>query len=255
MPDSIVGSGRDIYTANFVDYLPESLKRDTKIQAIAAAVTKEALSVSTEINNVLIYSRIDELPEDLIDILAYDMHVDWYDYSYPLPMKREIVKNSVKVHKRMGTKYAVETALKSVYKTAGVKEWFEYGGEPYWFKVTINIMHEGLTEKVVRDIWEKVYFYKNLRSHCAGVFCALKTTGTIRLKPYAAFGMILKVKAYLVHELSVEDNTTKLLPKAAVGGKLKVKTRLTGGIVARTDNEKSLSYQRAKNTIKVRKGR
>ena len=43
-----------------------------------------------------------KLSEELIDILAYDMHVDWYDYSYPVDMKREIVKNSVKVHKKNG---------------------------------------------------------------------------------------------------------------------------------------------------------
>ena len=172
-PRGITEAGRDIYTVNFADYLPAALKHDPKMRAIAEAVTKEALTVSEEIENVLIYSRIDDLPEPLIDILAYDMHVDWYDYSYSLSMKREIVKNSVKVHKRMGTKYAVETALKVIYKTTRIKEWFEYGGRPYWFKVTINIENKGLTENTIRDIWEKMCFYKNLRSHCEGIFFSL----------------------------------------------------------------------------------
>ena len=127
-PREIRRNGFDIYTVNFAEYLPESLKKDPKIRAIAQAVAKEALAVSEEIKSVLIYCRIDELPEELIDILAYDMHVDWYDYSYPLDIKRDIVKSSVKVHKKMGTKYAVETALKSIYKTTTIKEWFEYGG-------------------------------------------------------------------------------------------------------------------------------
>ena len=107
-PKGIRNAGRDMYTVNFADYLPGALKQDPKIKAIAEAVTKEALTVSGEIENVLIYSRIDELPEALIDILAYDMHVDWYDYSFPLKVKRDILKSSVKVHKKMGTKYAVE---------------------------------------------------------------------------------------------------------------------------------------------------
>ncbi len=256
MPNSeeIRGVRRDIYTVNFADYLPESLKRDPKIRALAAAVTKEALTVSGEIENVLIYSRIDELSEELIDILAYDMHVDWYDYYYPLDMKREIVKNSVKVHKRMGTKYAVETALKTINQTAGVKEWFEYGGKPYWFKVTINIGNEGITENVIRDIWEKIYFYKNLRSHCASVFCTLNTKGIIRINPYAGLGVSLKVKAYLVDKLCAADCETKLLPKAGVGETLKVKTGLIKKIKAKTDKETALSYQRVKNVMVVRKG-
>ena len=102
-PKGIRKAGRDIYTVNFADYLPGALKHDPKMRAIAEAVTKEALTVSGEIENVLIYSRIDELPEELIDILAYDMHVDWYDYSFPLKVKRDILKGSVKVHKKMGT--------------------------------------------------------------------------------------------------------------------------------------------------------
>ena len=35
------------------------------------------------------------------------MHVDWYDYSYPIEAKRNILRDSVKVHKKMGTKYAI----------------------------------------------------------------------------------------------------------------------------------------------------
>lgn len=45
-----------------------------------------------------------------------DLHVDWYDYNYPLEAKRDLVKNSVKVHKKMGTKYAIETALAAYFQ-------------------------------------------------------------------------------------------------------------------------------------------
>ena len=111
-PKGIRNAGRDMYTVNFADYLPGALKQDPKIKAIAEAVTKEALTVSGEIENVLIYSRIDELPEALVDILAYDMHVDWYDYSFPLKVKRDILKSSVKVHKKMGTQRASPSSCK-----------------------------------------------------------------------------------------------------------------------------------------------
>lgn len=84
-------------------------------------------------DTVLIYSRFDELPEELVDILAYDMHVDWYDYNYPLEAKRDLVKNSVKVHKKMGTKYAIETALGSLFPESEVEEWFQYEENPDTF--------------------------------------------------------------------------------------------------------------------------
>ena len=163
-PKGIRNPGRDIYTVNFADYLPEALKQDPKTRAIAEAVTREALTVSGEIENVLIYSRIDELPEALIDILAYDMHVDWYDYSFPLKVKRDILKSSVKVHKKMGTKYAVEKALGALYPQSEVEEWYQYEGEPHHFHIVCDVTENRVTASF-QEIINAVMMYKRLSSH------------------------------------------------------------------------------------------
>ena len=163
-PRGIREAGRDIYTVNFADYLPGPLKHDPKMRAIAEAVTKEALTVSGEIENVLIYSRIDELPEELIDILAYDMHVDWYDYSYPLKVKRDILKGSVRVHKKMGTKYAVEKALGALYPQSEVEEWYQYEGQPHHFHIVCDVTENRVTASF-QDIINAVMMYKRLSSH------------------------------------------------------------------------------------------
>lgn len=163
-PRGIRKAGQDIFTVNFADYLPGALKQDPKIKAIAEAVTKEALTVSGEIENVLIYSRIDELPEALIDILAYDMHVDWYDYSFPLKVKRDILKSSVKVHKKMGTKYAVEKALGALYPQSEVEEWYQYEGEPHHFHIVCDVTENRVTASF-QEIINAVMMYKRLSSH------------------------------------------------------------------------------------------
>ena len=163
-PRGIRKAGQDIFTVNFADYLPGALKQDPKIRAIAEAVTKEALTVSGEIENVLIYSRIDELPEALIDILAYDMHVDWYDYSFPLKVKRDILKGSVKVHKKMGTKYAVEKALGALYPQSEVEEWYQYEGEPHHFHIVCDVTENRVTASF-QEIINAVMMYKRLSSH------------------------------------------------------------------------------------------
>ena len=81
----------NIYNSDFAKYLPQPLTHDPKIIALAKSVSVHLLQVSSSIEAVLIYSRIDELPEDLLDILAYDLHCDWYDYQYPLETKRKIL--------------------------------------------------------------------------------------------------------------------------------------------------------------------
>lgn len=127
-----------IYNADYSDCLPEALKKDPKMVALANATAEALLDISGIMDTVLIYSRFDELPEELVDILAYDMHVDWYDYNYPLEAKRDLVKNSVKVHKKMGTKYAIETALGSLFPESEVEEWFQYEGEPGHFHIILD---------------------------------------------------------------------------------------------------------------------
>lgn len=154
----------DIYNTDFSEFLPGALRHDPKMIALARALTEQLLAVSGNMDNVLIYSRFEELSEDLVDILAYDMHVDWYDYGYPLNVKRDMVKNSVKVHKRMGTKYAVETAVKAIYPESRIEEWFNYGGEPFHFKVVLNAGDKNLKIDL-NDIVKKINMYKRLSAH------------------------------------------------------------------------------------------
>ena len=195
-PRGIREAGRDIYTVNFADYLPGALKHDPKMRAIAEAVTKEALTVSGEIENVLIYSRIDELPEELIDILAYDMHVDWYDYSYPLKVKRDILKGSVRVHKKMGTKYAVEKALGALYPQSEVEEWYQYEGQPHHFHIVCDVTENRVTASF-QDIINAVMMYKRLSSHLdevvyqAGVGITIETHTDFFLYRNPATGSLL----------------------------------------------------------------
>ncbi len=191
MPDQekTLNHRRDIFTIDFTDYLPGALKHDPKMRALAAAVTKAALDVSGNIDKVLIYSRIDELPEGLIDILAYDMHVDWYDYAYPLEIKRNLVKSSVKVHKKMGTVYAVETAIRAIYPESRIEEWFEYGGKPFHFRVILNAGTQNV-QIDIEDMMKKINIYKRLSAHMDSIH----TERTKKTKIYAAVSREVFVK-------------------------------------------------------------
>lgn len=153
-----------IYDVDFTKYLPEALKKDPKMVALAKTAAAGLLEASGLVENVLIYSRFDELPEELVDILAYDLHVDWYDFNYPLEAKRDLVKNSVKVHKKMGTKYAIETALGSLFPESEVEEWFQYEGEPGHFHIVLDVTDQKITADY-NAIIRAVKLYKRLSAH------------------------------------------------------------------------------------------
>ena len=65
----------DIYQIDFTQIFPTALQHDPKMIALAKSLTAELLTVSGHMEDVLIYSRIDQLPEELVDILAYPFPV------------------------------------------------------------------------------------------------------------------------------------------------------------------------------------
>lgn len=139
---------------------PYSLSRDTDKDKLAVTVADELVRTLINTDRAMIFPRIDELPERVLDILAYDLKIDWYELDAPVWNKRQAVKECLLVHKYKGTKYAVETALRSMYNSAEVKEWFEYGGEPFHFTVKVY----GSTSSGLKTLYLKIQYAKNLRS-------------------------------------------------------------------------------------------
>ena len=143
---------KDIYGLSLRDIIPSSIASDPQIQAMIDALDPELQSVSFDTREALIYSRIDELSEDVIDLLAWQFHVDFYEpMGLPIEVKRGLVKTSILVHKRKGTKWAVEELCGIVFGDTQVRPWFEYGGQPYHFNISVD------TTLPDQGAWEKFF--------------------------------------------------------------------------------------------------
>ena len=149
---------------NLLKAFPPALTGDESITAMAAAICAVLAARVPEIASISIYSRIDELPEDLLDILAKDFKVDWWDADYTLEEKRATLKNSWRVHRMLGTPAAVITAISAIYPETQISEWWEYGGEPYHFRLQLDATYQGVNPEKHARVLERVNFYKNLRS-------------------------------------------------------------------------------------------
>lgn len=152
------------YDIDLTRMLPPSLREDKSMLAIANAIQDELLETIDMARLTIVYARIDELPEEILDILAYDLHVDWYDYSYPIDAKREIIKSSTRAHKRLGTKYAVETALGALHPNSYIEEWFQYDGEPFSFRVILDTTNSRVTADPL-EIKKAINMYKRMTAH------------------------------------------------------------------------------------------
>lgn len=185
----------NIKDTDFITSFPPALKQDETMLALGQLIAEELHITAMETDKNIIYTNIDSLSENWLDLLAYDLHVDWYDYDYPIETKRKLLKNSVRVHQKLGTKYAVQSVLQDVYRTAKVEEWFEYGGQPYTFKIKIDIGNVGLSESTDSEIVNKMQFYKNLRSHCDGIYYGLSVEkADVKTAAMHGLGVRLMVK-------------------------------------------------------------
>ena len=150
--------------------LPPVLRADRRMLALGQVVADVLALRYDEIDKVAIYAHIDELDEAMLDILAYDFKVDWYGYDYPVEVKRRILKSSFYVHRHLGTKGAVETAIQALYPRSAVEEWFDYieGGAPYSFRIVLDASEPSVPVSS-SDLLREINQYKSLRSHLDGI--------------------------------------------------------------------------------------
>ncbi|RII32859.1 phage tail protein I [Clostridium chromiireducens] len=139
------------------------MQQDPTTKAICAALNSKFQELGEEVKTCLIYSRIDYLSEDILDELAYQMHADWYDMSANIDIKKNLIKNALKVHRYRGTPYAVEQVVQDYFGDGTIEEWFEYGGNPYMFRVVTT--NTSVTSELANQFTMAVNSVKNMRSH------------------------------------------------------------------------------------------
>lgn len=91
------------------------------------------------IDDSQIYTSLDTATEPVLDALAINWKVDWYDTGYSVEQKRRIIKTALTVRRLMGTVGAVKLQADAIYPGTMLEEWFEYGGQPGTFRLYINV--------------------------------------------------------------------------------------------------------------------
>lgn len=153
-----------------MDSFPLALQKDSKMVALAHSIANVLEQRLDEINLGQIYTRIDQLPEDLLDILAKDFAVDWYDRDYDLAAKRRTIKSAPYIHRHRGTAGAVLRGIRAIYPGSRLEEWWQYGGEPYHFRVMLDMGGSDITYVSTDRVLWAIGYYKSLRSHNDGVY-------------------------------------------------------------------------------------
>lgn len=157
------------------------MQQDPTAQAICKVLNPYFKQLSEEVKLTYIYGRLDELDETVIDELAWQFHVDFYDYTLPLAKKVELVKNSIRWHQIKGTPQAVIEVATSVFGRTKLKEWFEYGADPYFFMLDVDVTEQGASQENLKKLDSLINEYKNTRSWVDIINIYFTTKGDINI--------------------------------------------------------------------------
>ena len=86
---------KELQHTSLLDILPQNLLRDEQIKAAAQALDAELQKITAATKEALLLPRLDELPEAVIDLLAWQWHVDFYEPNMSLETKRQLVRESI----------------------------------------------------------------------------------------------------------------------------------------------------------------
>lgn len=134
---------------DFLKLVPQFMRDDDAVRGLAAAINTIVPDLTASIEKLSTWDHIDDMNDAELDALALELNIPWYDATATLAIKREVVKNSDKVYKHIGTKWAVENIIKTYFGDGYIMEWFEYEGEPGHFRVyssNPSLNNERLTE-------------------------------------------------------------------------------------------------------------
>lgn len=188
---------KDLTSVSLLDILPSNLLEDPQVSAAARALDAELQAVTRATAETLHLPRLDELPETVVDLLAWQWHVDFYEpLGLDIATKRRLVKESIAWHRTKGTPAAVEKMLKAVWGSAHIEEWFEYGGSPGCFRVDIATT-ETIREADIPVVAKAIDTNKNARSWLDVVNFRRETEGAV------FFGQILS-----------QESTYEIIPQA-----------------------------------------
>ena len=122
-------------TIEFICLLPQFMRNDEAVQGLSAAIDEIVPGLSESLGVLTTWNEVDRMSEAELDALAWELNILWYDTGATIDIKRELIKNSDMVYKKLGTKWAVENVIDTYFGEGNVQEWWEYGGEPGHFNV------------------------------------------------------------------------------------------------------------------------
>ena len=169
-------------------FVPRFILQDKNGYALAKAIEAGINTMNAAVvKGVQCISDYGTMPEWRLDEIAWETGC-LYDYKANITSKREWIKNAIALYSSFGTPKAARSFMDGYFgSSATLEENWQYGGEPYHFRLrfTDTFLPENAKEAVatienvknVRSVLDAFSFSVHVKSSTAYVGCAIYGQG------------------------------------------------------------------------------
>lgn len=155
----------DLKKNTFLREIPDNLLVDEKVSNMAYSLQKSLDRMIDWVDKITYRTNISNLPDEIIEHLLWESHITWHEGLSLASTRQEkirLIESSIELHRKKGTASAIELVMDILNFKGEVSEWFEYGGEPFYFRITTD---EPITDQTNLDLLVNlINEFKNTRS-------------------------------------------------------------------------------------------
>jgi len=166
---------KSIIDVQLLDLLPPNMQDNDQVKALSQTIWQAWKPIVQNMEKVFI--SVETANDTLLDELAWQEHVDFYNSLLPIETKRELIRNSFKFHIKKGTPAIVEELITAIFGNGQVEEWFEYGGEPYFFRIITS--NSDVTNKMEQEFLRALNSIKRLSAWLDGIVILIESAPDI----------------------------------------------------------------------------
>ena len=98
--------------AEILKLLPAWMRDDDSVKGLAEGTDEVTRALAARIKLLSRWNQIDQLDEQTLDEMAWELNIQWYDSTAPIEVKRAVIRSSDRVYAKLGTRYAVEQIVR-----------------------------------------------------------------------------------------------------------------------------------------------
>lgn len=156
-------------------------------------ITPEVQALSYSIGNAMkdmvkfsasahLYSDLENVPEEALDLIAMELNTQYYVQMLPRDTKESLIRQTLQWYMHGGTPSVLEQFLSTILDGGRIDEWYQYGGEPYFFRAYVYAGEHQMELGYGTEVKRQIEKYKNVRSWIDWVAFVISSIVSVKIE-------------------------------------------------------------------------